>query len=114
MSEAVSSGIDIAAALDAGQQASDSMPGKPRPRSALDEIADAPGTFDLFQAMRRIEAEHPHLPRLGDSRRPVDDPMQRKPDLTLARSVLGWEPEITLDEGLARTTEWFAKVVGRG
>ena len=46
--------------------------------------------------------------------RPVDDPMQRQPDLTLARSVLGWEPEITLDEGLARTTEWFAKVVGRG
>ena len=41
--------------------------------------------------------------------RPVDDPAQRRPDLTLARSVLGWEPEIDLEEGLARTAEWFAR-----
>ena len=41
--------------------------------------------------------------------RPVDDPAQRRPDLTLARSVLGWEPEVALEEGLARTAEWFAR-----
>ena len=40
---------------------------------------------------------------------PVDDPAQRRPDITLARSLLGWEPEIDLDEGLARTAEWFAR-----
>ncbi|MDQ3979746.1 MAG: GDP-mannose 4,6-dehydratase, partial [Actinomycetota bacterium] len=39
---------------------------------------------------------------------PVDDPMQRKPDITLARTVLGWEPRIGLREGLTRTAEWFA------
>jgi dTDP-glucose 4,6-dehydratase len=33
---------------------------------------------------------------------PVDDPQQRRPDITKARQVLGWEPEISLDEGLAR------------
>jgi dTDP-glucose 4,6-dehydratase len=33
---------------------------------------------------------------------PVDDPQQRKPDITRARQLLGWEPEIALDEGLAR------------
>ena len=39
---------------------------------------------------------------------PVDDPTQRKPDITLARRVLGWEPEIPLREGLARTAKWFS------
>ncbi|MGI9080045.1 MAG: UDP-glucuronic acid decarboxylase family protein [Acidimicrobiales bacterium] len=38
---------------------------------------------------------------------PVDDPAQRRPDITLARQVLGWEPQITLAEGLARTADWF-------
>jgi len=38
---------------------------------------------------------------------PVDDPRQRRPDITLATELLGWAPEVTLDEGLARTVEWF-------
>ncbi|HSP72425.1 MAG TPA: hypothetical protein VLN26_08650, partial [Gaiellaceae bacterium] len=33
---------------------------------------------------------------------PVDDPQQRRPDITRARQVLGWEPEIELEEGLRR------------
>jgi len=39
---------------------------------------------------------------------PVDDPMQRKPDLTKARSLLGWEPTVQLREGLERTADYFA------
>ena len=38
--------------------------------------------------------------------RPVDDPERRCPDIGLARRLLGWEPAVTLDEGLARTIEW--------
>lgn len=38
---------------------------------------------------------------------PSDDPMQRRPDITLAEQLLGWSPEIGLDEGLARTIDWF-------
>ncbi|MCU1448951.1 MAG: NAD-dependent epimerase/dehydratase [Acidimicrobiales bacterium] len=38
---------------------------------------------------------------------PVDDPTQRRPDITLARKVLGWEPEVALEEGLRRTAQWF-------
>jgi dTDP-glucose 4,6-dehydratase len=38
---------------------------------------------------------------------PVDDPTQRKPDITLARTVLGWEPTIGLREGLERTVAYF-------
>ena len=41
--------------------------------------------------------------------RPVDDPAQRRPDLTRARSLLGWEPEVGLSEGVARTARWFAR-----
>jgi len=38
---------------------------------------------------------------------PVDDPTQRRPDISLARAVLRWAPEITLVEGLGRTIGWF-------
>jgi dTDP-glucose 4,6-dehydratase len=39
--------------------------------------------------------------------RPVDDPSVRQPDISLARSILGWQPEITLEEGLKHTVAWF-------
>jgi dTDP-glucose 4,6-dehydratase len=39
---------------------------------------------------------------------PVDDPAQRRPDITLARDLLGWEPEVELRDGLARTAAWLA------
>jgi dTDP-glucose 4,6-dehydratase len=38
---------------------------------------------------------------------PVDDPTQRRPDIALARRLLGWEPTVRLDDGLARTAEWL-------
>jgi len=38
---------------------------------------------------------------------PEDDPVQRRPDLTLARERLAWRPTVGLDEGLARTVEYF-------
>ncbi|MEE9414685.1 MAG: UDP-glucuronic acid decarboxylase family protein [Acidimicrobiales bacterium] len=38
---------------------------------------------------------------------PVDDPTQRKPDITKAKDLLGWEPKIQLREGLERTAEYF-------
>ena len=36
---------------------------------------------------------------------PIDDPQVRQPDITRARHVLGWEPEVPLEEGLRRTVE---------
>jgi nucleoside-diphosphate-sugar epimerase len=38
---------------------------------------------------------------------PVDDPTRRQPDITLARTLLGWEPKVELLEGVVRTIEWF-------
>ncbi len=40
---------------------------------------------------------------------PADDPARRRPDITRAHDLLGWEPEIDLADGLARTYEWYRK-----
>jgi UDP-glucuronate decarboxylase len=38
---------------------------------------------------------------------PSDDSKRRKPDITLAKELLGWEPKVALKEGLAKTIEYF-------
>jgi len=38
---------------------------------------------------------------------PVDDPQVRQPDITRAKQILGWEPEVRLEDGLRRTIEWM-------
>jgi len=43
---------------------------------------------------------------------PVDDPKIRQPDITRARTLLGWEPRVTLDEGLPRTLAYFKTKLG--
>jgi len=42
---------------------------------------------------------------------PPDDPMQRKPDITLAKERLGWEPKVHLEEGLKKTIKYFESIV---
>ena len=42
---------------------------------------------------------------------PVDDPRQRRPDLSVARRMLGWGPTVTLEEGLGKTIDYFREVV---
>ena len=41
---------------------------------------------------------------------PVDDPCKRRPDITLAKEKLHWEPKVPLREGLAKTIEWFRSI----
>jgi len=53
------------------------------------------------------KSEMAHLPL------PADDPTQRRPDLTIARTKLGWEPVTPLRDGLARTVEWFRATAAR-
>jgi len=43
---------------------------------------------------------------------PVDDPKQRRPDITKAKKILKWEPEVSLEQGLKRTIEYFRDVLG--
>ena len=44
---------------------------------------------------------------------PTDDPKVRKPDITRARTLLGWEPKVPLEEGLTSTIEYFRKKMAR-
>lgn len=44
---------------------------------------------------------------------PTDDPKQRKPDITRAQEILGWEPKVSRSEGLKLTLEYFQKVVNK-
>jgi dTDP-glucose 4,6-dehydratase len=45
---------------------------------------------------------------------PTDDPKQRRPDITRARTLLNWEPKVQLEEGLVKTIEYFRTKVGAG
>jgi nucleoside-diphosphate-sugar epimerase len=38
----------------------------------------------------------------------IDDPERRRPDISKAQHILGWQPKISLEEGLQRTIEWFS------
>ena len=43
---------------------------------------------------------------------PEDDPKVRKPDITRAQTLLGWEPKVGFDEGMRRTILWFREALG--
>lgn len=60
------------------------------PLSALQAMQAEPWEFDFFQALRRIQCEHPELPRLGHSRRLADDPLRlgQQPEGSFAPSTL--------------------------
>jgi len=40
---------------------------------------------------------------------PQDDPKKRNPDISKARSILGWQPTVSLEEGIQKTATWMAK-----
>ena len=42
---------------------------------------------------------------------PVDDPKVRQPDIARARATLGWEPQVSLEQGLLRTIEYFRTLI---
>lgn len=42
---------------------------------------------------------------------PKDDPVRRKPDITLAKEILNWEPKVTIEEGLTKTIEYFSQIL---
>ena len=44
---------------------------------------------------------------------PTDDPKVRQPDITRARTLLGWEPKVPLEQGLTSTIDYFKKKLGR-
>lgn len=75
--------------------------GNPDERTVL-ELANA------VVAATRSSSPVSHLPAVPG------DPQRRKPEISLARSVLGWEPSTRIEEGLARCAEYYRAELGRG
>jgi len=67
-----------------------------------------PGEFTMLELAEEVLKQIPGTgSKLVFRPLPGDDPKQRKPDITLAKELLGWEPKIPLTEGLAKTIEYF-------
>lgn len=66
-----------------------------------------PGEFTIRQLAEMVIDMTGSASRLVFEPLPADDPMQRKPDITLAQSKLAWEPRIHVEEGLKRTIAYF-------
>jgi UDP-glucuronate decarboxylase len=70
-----------------------------------------PGEFTMLELAEKVlklvggKSKLTHLPL------PADDPKQRQPNIELAKDKLGWEPKVSLDEGLKRTVDYFAKLL---
>ena len=62
-----------------------------------------PGEYTILQLAEAVLAATGSTSQILYEALPVDDPQVRQPDITRARQILGWEPEVPLDEGLRRT-----------
>ncbi len=68
-----------------------------------------PGEFTMLELARQIIDMTHSSSRLSFHPLPENDPIQRQPDISLAKEQLGWEPVVNLDRGLQRTIEYFKK-----
>ncbi len=66
-----------------------------------------PGEFTIRELAEAIVELTGSKSKLIEAPLPEDDPTRRRPDITLAREKLGWEPKIQLREGLEKTIKWF-------
>ncbi len=66
-----------------------------------------PHELSMLALARQIVELTGSSSEIGFIDRPVDDPTVRQPDISLARAELGWEPKVSIEEGLQRTIEWF-------
>lgn len=70
-----------------------------------------PGEFTMLELAKKVLAMTDSKSKIVYKPLPSDDPTQRRPVIDLAKEKLGWQPSILLDEGLARTIDYFKQVV---
>ncbi|MBU2514589.1 SDR family oxidoreductase [bacterium] len=68
-----------------------------------------PDEFTILELAQKVIEMTNSKSKLSFKELPSDDPTQRKPDISLAKEKLGWEPKVNLEEGLTRTIEYFEK-----
>jgi UDP-glucuronate decarboxylase len=72
-----------------------------------------PGEFTILQLAQRIIELTKSSSKLIHLPLPQDDPIQRQPDISLAKSALGWEPKVPLEEGLTKTIAYFRTLLNK-
>ena len=70
-----------------------------------------PGEFTILELAEKVIELTNSNSKIIYQPLPQDDPMQRQPDISLAKERLNWEPEIDLEEGLKRTIKYFKDVI---
>lgn len=70
-----------------------------------------PDEFKILELAEKVVALTNSRSEIVFKPLPSDDPRQRRPDITLAREILGWEPRIVLEEGLKKTIAYFEEVL---
>ncbi len=70
-----------------------------------------PSEFTIRQLAEKILEKTGSASRLIEAALPEDDPTQRRPDISLVKSLTDWKPEIELDEGLDKTIAYFKKTL---
>ena len=73
-----------------------------------------PQEFTVLECARKVIAVTGSRSQIKFEALPQDDPKQRKPDITKARRLLGWEPKVDLDHGLKLSLEYFRKATFAG
>ena len=70
-----------------------------------------PGEFSMLELANSVLRLTGSQSKISFKPLPADDPRQRQPDISLAKTALGWEPTVTLEEGLKETISYFRKLV---
>jgi len=70
-----------------------------------------PGEFTMLELAEKVIRQVGSRSKLVHKPLPQDDPKQRQPDIELAKSKLGWEPKVNLDDGLAQTIAYFKRAL---
>ena len=73
-----------------------------------------PSEFTIIELARQVIRLTGSKSKIIHEKLPQDDPMQRCPDITLARSRLKWEPKVPLEQGLERTIAYFQTMLSEG
>ena len=73
-----------------------------------------PGEFTILKLAEKVIELSNSKSEIVFKKLPADDPKQRRPDITQARKILEWEPEIELEEGLKRTIDYFDELLTTG
>lgn len=73
-----------------------------------------PGEFSMLELAEKVIALTGSSSKIIHLPLPSDDPKQRRPDITVAKDKLGWEPTVPLEEGLRRTIEYFRGLLEEG